>query len=79
LRGPRLFDPLNCPERSEGQFRGQKSRGPLKMSREMAQKVIFPKKNYVQKFLKLRDIGNFMSFCNHGPSIMSRSFLNLII
>jgi len=81
------------------------------MSREMAQKVIVPKKkklmsqsflnsgtlvilclfatmgpqlcpkkkNYVPKFLKQRDIGNFMSFCNHGPSIMSRSFLNLII
>ncbi len=56
------------------------------MSREMAQKVIVPKKenyvpkkeNYVPKFLKQRDIGNFMSFCNHGPSIMSRSFLNLI-
>jgi len=49
------------------------------MSREMAQKVIVPKKeNYVPKFLKQRDIGNFMSFCNHGPSIMSRSFLNFI-
>jgi hypothetical protein len=50
------------------------------MSREMAQKVIVPpKKYYVPKFLKQRDIGTFMSFCNHGPSIMSRSFLNLII
>jgi hypothetical protein len=49
------------------------------MSREMAQKVIVPKKkNYVLKFLKQRDNGNFMSFYNHGPSIMSRSFLNLI-
>jgi hypothetical protein len=48
------------------------------MSREMDHKVIVPKKNYVQKFLKQRDIGNFMSFCNHGPSIMSHSFLNLI-
>jgi hypothetical protein len=49
------------------------------MSREMAQKVIVPKKeNYVPKLLKQRDIGNFMSFCNHGPSIMSRSFLSLI-
>jgi hypothetical protein len=49
------------------------------MSQEMAHKVIVPKKkNYVPKFLKQRDIGNFMSFCNHGPSIMSRSFLNLI-
>ncbi len=48
------------------------------MSPEMAHKVIVPKKNYVPKFLKQRDIGNFMSFCNHGPSIMSRSFLNLI-
>jgi hypothetical protein len=54
-----------------GQFRGQKSRGPLKMSREMALKVIVPKKiNYVPNFLKQRDIGNFMSFCNHGPSIL---------
>ncbi len=67
-----FFDPLNCPERSEGQFRGQKSRGPLKMSQEMAKKFIVPKKkNYVPKFLKQRDIGNFMSFFNHGPSILS--------
>ena len=34
-------------------LRGQKGRGPLKMSREMAHKVIVPtKKNYVPKFLK---------------------------
>ena len=32
------------------------------MSRDMAHKVIVPKKkNYVPKFLKQRDIGNFMS------------------
>jgi hypothetical protein len=44
----------------EGQFRGQKSRGPLKMSREMAQKVIVPqKKNYVPQFLKQRDINSY--------------------
>jgi hypothetical protein len=36
-------------ERSEGQFRGQKSRGPLKMSREMAHKVIVPKKKLCPK------------------------------
>ena len=31
------------------------------MSREMAHKVIVPpKKNYIQKFLKQRDVGNFM-------------------
>jgi hypothetical protein len=31
------------------------------MSREMAHKVIVPpKKNYIQKFLKQQDIGNFM-------------------
>jgi hypothetical protein len=52
---------------------------PLKMSLEMAHQVIVPqKKNYVPKFLKQRDIGNFMSFRNHGPSIMSRSFLNSV-
>ncbi len=34
----------------EGQFRGQKSRSPLKMSREMAHKVILPpKKKFYQK------------------------------
>jgi hypothetical protein len=57
----------------KGHFEGSKSQGPLKMSREMAHKVIVPKKN-----LKQGDIGNFMSFCNNGLSIMSRSFLNLI-
>jgi len=47
------------------------------MSRKMAQKVIVPKKkNYVPNFLKQRDIGNFMSFWNHGPSSMFLSFLN---
>jgi hypothetical protein len=52
----------------EGHFRGQKCRGPLKMSREMAHKVIVKKKkNVVPKFLKQQDIGNFMSFCNHEP------------
>jgi hypothetical protein len=45
FEGAKTFlTPLNCPERSEGQFRGQKSRGPLKMSREMAQRVIVPPK-----------------------------------
>ena len=44
LRGPRLFWPLK--------FRGQKSRGPLKMSREMAHKVIVPQKKIMsQSFL----------------------------
>ena len=41
--------PLNCPERSEGQFWGQKSRGPLKMSREMAHKGFVPKKKLCPK------------------------------
>ena len=47
--------------RARDNLRGQKSLGPLKMSLEMAHKVIVPpKKNYVPKFLKQRDIGNFM-------------------
>jgi hypothetical protein len=51
------------------------------MSREMAQKVIVhKKKNYVPKFLKQRGIGNFMSFCNHVPSILSLySFFFILI
>jgi hypothetical protein len=40
-------------------LRGQKSLGPLKMSDEMAHKVIVPqKKNYVPQFLKQRDINS---------------------
>ena len=40
-----------------GQFRGQKSLGPLKMSLEMAHKVSVPqKKKYVAQFLKQRYI-----------------------
>ena len=50
LRGPRLFWPLK--------FRGQKSRGPLKMSREMAHKVIVPQK-------KIRS----QSFLNSGTLV----------
>ncbi len=41
-------------------LRGQKSLGPLKMSLEMAQKVIVPqKKSYVTEFLKQRDINSY--------------------
>jgi hypothetical protein len=44
-------------------LRGQKSLGPLKMSLEMAQKVIVQqKKNYVPHFLKQRDINSYMKF-----------------
>ena len=41
-------------------LRGQKSLGPLKMSLEMALKVIVPpKKNYIPQFLKQRDINSY--------------------
>ncbi len=41
-------------------LRGQKSLGPLKMSLEMAHKVIVQqKKNYVPQFLKQRDINSY--------------------
>jgi hypothetical protein len=42
-------------------YRCLRNCGPLKMSREMAHKVIVPKKNYVPKFLKQWYIGNFMN------------------
>ncbi len=42
-------------------LRGQKSLGPLKMSLEMAHKVILPpKKNYIPQFLKQRDINSYI-------------------
>ena len=41
-------------------LRGQKSLGPLKMSLEMAHKVILPqKKNYILQFLKQQDINSY--------------------
>ncbi len=53
FEGATIFWPLNCPERSEGQFRVQKSRGPFKISQEMAHKLIGPKtKNNIPHFLK---------------------------
>ncbi len=42
---------------------GEKRLGPLKMSLEMAQKVIVPqKKNYVPHFPKQRDINSYFVF-----------------
>ncbi len=49
---------------SRDNLRGQKSLGPLKMSLEMAHKVILPpKKNYIPQFLKQRDINSYSITC----------------
>jgi hypothetical protein len=42
-----FFDPYIVPSLRSGQFRGQKSLGPLKISLEMAHKVICPQKNNI--------------------------------
>ncbi len=48
-------------EEERDNLRGQKSLGPLKMSLEMAHKVIVPpKKNYIPQFLKQRDINSYI-------------------
>ncbi len=47
--GQDFFYPLNCPSLRSGQFRGQKSRGPLKMSREMVIKWLSPQKKLCPK------------------------------
>ena len=60
---------------SRDNLRGQKSLGPLKLSREMDHKVILlQKKHYVPNFLKQRNIGNFMSFLNLLSSSSSLTF-----
>jgi hypothetical protein len=65
LRGPRLFWPLNCPERSEGQFSGQQNQGSLKISQEMAHKLVCLKtKNNIQNFQNQPYMGKFMSHCD---------------
>ncbi len=49
-----------CARCARDNLRGQKSLGPLKMSLDMAHKVIVPqKKNHVLQFLKQRDINSY--------------------
>jgi len=48
--GPRLVLPLNCPERSKWQFRGQKSWGPIKIPREKDIKYFAQKQKISQIF-----------------------------
>ncbi len=58
--------------RSEGQFWGQKSRGPLEISREMAHYVVCPKPKKIisQIFKNQRCIGIFMSLCDQSPPFL---------
>ena len=54
----------------KGLFEGsKKSRPPQKVPRNSS-KIIVTKNHYVTNFLKQWNIGNFMSFCNHGLSIL---------
>jgi hypothetical protein len=59
-RRPTLYPLEIVPCCARDNLRGQKSLGPLKMSLEMAHKVILPpKKNYIPQFLKQRDINSY--------------------
>jgi hypothetical protein len=61
FEGAKTFlTPSIVPSGARDNLRGQKSLGPLKMSLEMAQKVIVPpKKNYIPHFLKQLDINSY--------------------
>ena len=60
LRDIIFFWDNNCWDFLTPKLRVQKSLGPLKMSLEMAHKVIvLQKKNYVPQFLKQRDINSY--------------------
>ncbi len=48
-----FFDPLNCPSLRSGQFRGQKSLGPLEISLEMAHYVVCPQKKIISRIFKI--------------------------
>ena len=69
MRGPRLFDPQIVPRCARDNLRGQKSLGPLKMSLEMAQKVIVPpqKKIMSQSFLNSGTLVILCLFAAMGP------------
>ncbi len=56
--------PLNCPSLRSGQFRGQKSLGPLKISHEMNHKVSFPQKNNIPHFQNQRYINSYLVWVN---------------
>jgi hypothetical protein len=62
FEGAKTFLPLNCPLLRSGQLRLWKSWGSLKISREIAHKLICPKtKNNIPNFQNQQFIGNFMS------------------
>jgi hypothetical protein len=48
-----FFDPKNCPSLRSGQFRGQKSLGPLKISLEKAHYVVCPQKKLISRIFKI--------------------------
>ncbi len=51
FEGAKTFSTPKLTRAHSGQFRGQKSLGPLKISREMVHKLIFPKtKNNIPNF-----------------------------
>ncbi len=60
MAGVKYFSPNAKYWTARDNLRGRKSLGPLKMSLEMARKVIVPpKKNYIPQFLKQRNINSF--------------------
>jgi hypothetical protein len=69
----------------EGYFEGAKTfltlyivPKPLKISREMAHKLICPKtKNNISNFQIQRYIGNFISHCNQLPTILNHLHLHI--
>jgi hypothetical protein len=63
-----FLTPKNCPSLRSGQFRGQKSLGPLEISLEMAHYVVCPqKKNYILHFQNQRCINSY-KVCHLGNS-----------
>ncbi len=71
FEGAKTFlTPQIVPNAARNNLGVKKVEAPSKCPEKWLIKVLSPKKNYVPKFLKQRDIGNFMFFCNHGPSIL---------
>jgi hypothetical protein len=62
FESPGDYLPLNCPERSKGQFWGQKIQGPIKKSQEMPHYMFYPRQKICLLDLQnQRYIGIFMS------------------
>ncbi len=71
FEGAETFLTLNCPDRSEGQFWGQKGEGPLEKPQEMPITCFAPDKKIISRTFKIR--GTLVFLCRKERDSKSKS------